>query len=637
MGSIFRAIRYSKPLQLFLAVQVVLFFVLLAGEPAAKLSWRWVDLIWLAGWLPFFRFVPWKQVFWAGGAIQVLFLPGYYYTEGSANLVSMALLGLGLLVPGLRAFILWNLREIRAPHAWRDLLISVSVFAVFAFSYPPFPLGILIFVLLSPWFVLLSKRSVSRGLWLTYWGAVVYHIIGYYWLLNVIGVGPAPAIIFGLYLLVSFLSIFYVFLAWVYQKTRALKGGFWLFPLFWAGVEVLRTKGDFSFPWAHVGYTLGDSLEILQSLNWIGIFGYAVLIVFTNTWLASHWSDLLAFVSQRRPKLLLKALLPVLLIPVLLYVVGAIRLSQAPDHEELIGANSGLGASSLKIAMLQPSVLQKDKWSPEFYRTVMDNLWTMMDQVDTSRADIVVLPETAVPDFLYRRRRVEYRRFQTWAKENQTSVLVGALNYDTKARPPRKRRFFNSSFLFEPSGNVEEYRKIHLVPFSERIPWDDVFPLLNYVDFGEGDFSSGEQQHVYFKGKWNCSPNICYEAIYPYFFRESLDEGARILLNITNDGWFGESAAPYHHANLVRFRSVENGVPVARCANSGISVFYDAWGREFETTKLMERTIVYYEMPLMTERSLYSRIGGMVENFFFWFLLLGLPAYLFSRRKQFLS
>jgi len=119
------------------------------------------------------------------------------------------------------------------------------------------------------------------------------------------------------------------------------------------------------------------------------------------------------------------------------------------------------------------------------------------------------------------------------------------------------------------------------------------------------------------------SPSICYEIVYPAFVRSAKNRGADLLVNITNDGWFGRSTAPYQHANICKFRAIEAGLPIARCANSGISIFYDHKGRTVAKTELFSRTVLRKKLPLITTTTVYQKIGGALEEGFFWFWILG--------------
>ena len=216
--------------------------------------------------------------------------------------------------------------------------------------------------------------------------------------------------------------------------------------------------------------------------------------------------------------------------------------------------------------------------------------------------------------------------------------MVGALDYRRNPRGSiRKFDVYNASFLFSPGNNSfpDRYIKKHLVPFSERIPFDEIFPILNYVDLGEGDFVAGKETPVYLPSLW--TPYICYDAIFGDLVREAIRNGSRLMVNITNDGWFGRSTAPYQHLNLIRYRAIENGMPVARLANSGVSAFIDQYGHYDGNTEIFTDRVVQRKVPLKTRDTLYSRIGDAVEMLLLIFFAVYLTATLllsFINRKR---
>ncbi len=245
----------------------------------------------------------------------------------------------------------------------------------------------------------------------------------------------------------------------------------------------------------------------------------------------------------------------------------------------------------------------------------------MQDSVKKD-ADLVILAETAVPDHIRRQPNV-IRRLHELSDGMKASILTGALDYKRNEKGSiRTYDIYNASFLFTPGDESfpQRYIKKHLVPFSERIPFDDIFPILNYVDLGEGDFVPGKETPVYGPFKW--TPYICYDAIFGDLVREAIREGSRLMVNITNDGWFGKSTAPYQHMNLVRYRAIENGMPVARLANSGVSLFIDQYGHYDMNTDIFVDAVIQRKVPLKTRDTLYSHIGDSVETFLLWFFLV---------------
>jgi len=453
--------------------------------------------------------------------------------------------------------------------------------------------------LLAPWFLVLWTQPLGRVLFSTFWSGILFNAISYFWIFNVAKVGPPPAIIGGLFLLVSFLSAFHVLAAWIFVRLRELRWGriaVWFFPFAWVGIEVLRSYGQISFPWAHLGYVFGQHVALLQGLAWGGIYSYSMLILYCNM--------ILAFALPRKSWKL--AAVPVLAL-LALGTFGTLHIRQVDIQQ----AQSVDENQQMRIALVQPSIAQTKKWSRAYYDSVMTRTWSMLDTVHTERIDLVVLPETAVPDFLVLRPREE-SRFREYAMDNRIGLLVGALHYDRKGPPPRRYNYYNSAFFFEPDGHRTEFRKTRLVPFSEYLPFNGLFPIINYVDLGEGDFSPGQTLPLFGKQQW--TPNICYESIYPDLMRTMVRNGTRFVVNITNDGWFGKTTAPGQHANLVRFRAIEAGLPIARCANSGISVFFDPQGRSFESTPLFASTVIYHTLQARNQVTFYAQFGDLIEG-----------------------
>ena len=149
--------------------------------------------------------------------------------------------------------------------------------------------------------------------------------------------------------------------------------------------------------------------------------------------------------------------------------------------------------------------------------------------------------------------------------------------------------------------------------------------ILSRINLGEADFSKGvEAKNFEIKKGIFAAPFIWFEVLFPNFVRNRVLNGTNLLVNITNDGWWGRSLGPYHHAAMSRMRSIENGVSMARCANSGITMFIDQFGRILSTTTLYERTVLTQSLKIKTIPTLYTKYG----NWFVWFSFLAIPLYL---------
>jgi apolipoprotein N-acyltransferase len=502
----------------------------------------------------------------------------------------------------------------------RAVLLSLVSWVLMALSFPPFPLGPGALIFLVPWFCVLKTASKKTALLSSYLGAFSFNAISIYWLYHVGEVAP-PALIFsGIFLGVSFLSLFTLLCAWVFVKTRDIYFGkfslLFLFPLFWAGIEVLSSKGDMSFPWLSLGLVFGNSIEFMQAFTLFGVFGCSALIIASNMCLS-------AAILKRKKKL---GLAPVALAAI--FYIGGYGIIA---YEE----NDVNAEDTLTVAVVQPSIHQTKKWSKAYFDSVMGQTWNLFETLDPSEIELILFPETAIPDFINARYK-EQEFLENYAKQNNTAIVIGTLNrvWDRKNENRKKKKYsiYNSAFLFDFGYPVAEYRKIHLVPFSEKVPFDDIFPVINYVDLGSGNFSPGDSLSIWQPG--NFSPLICYEAIYGSILREAKQKEAKFIANIVNDGWFMKSTAPYQHFNLVRAHAVENGIGVIRAANTGISAFIEPNGKVIGKTELFEQKIIVHDMPLKTRFTLYSVIGDYIELILFVFSLLMILAAIIIKNPQ---
>ena len=587
---------------------------------------------WKAQYIPFivtvlFLFVrdarkPFNRFIYSYAAFAFLFLALDYLIAGHAGLIqiSVTFIPLGLYL--LFRFSIWNFKKLREKDSRTALLLSTIAWGAMALAFPPLPLGPAALLLLVPWFIALNHYNRSSAIFATFWASMVYNGINYYWIFNVMNVETAPsAIIFlGVVLLVAFFSAYSVVAAFVYTlvKDIRIKGYriLWiLYPIFYAGLEMTRTRGDFAFPWSHLGYVFGNYLELLQALSFVGIFGYTFLIVTSNMLVADALDK--PGIKNKWP-----FVLPALILAAL-FVQGKITLSAL----DAIPFHGSAGPETPQIAMVQPCIKQGEKWSKERYDRIINKTLGMVHDSVKRGTDLIILAETAIPDHI-RRQPATIDSMHRVSNRMNASILVGALDFKRNKEPDAVRRYevYNAAFLFTPGDKhfPQRYIKKHLVPFSERIPFDDIFPILNYVDLGEGDFVPGKETPVYEPFLW--TPFICYDAIFGDLVREAIRAGSKFMVNITNDGWFGRSTAPYQHVNLVRYRAIENGFPAARLANSGVSVFIDQYGHMDQNTPIFEDAVIQRKMQLKSRETLYQNIGDIVEDALLYFFGIYLVA-----------
>lgn len=357
-------------------------------------------------------------------------------------------------------------------------------------------------------------------------------------------------------------------------------------PIVWGGVEYLRSLGQLGFPWGSIAYSQTPYAALIQQAALVGTYGMSAWVVAINA--------LIVWLMTSRKWVAFVALLIVFSAPV---IAGRFILLNAEYRQ---------GPAA---ALIQPNIGGQVKWDKAFRDSTMRILSEMTLEANSAR--MIVWPETAVP-FFVRHERSSMRTIEDLAGASGAYILFGLPDYE---RGPEGTAFYNSAMLLGPDGReLGTYRKIHLVPFGEMIPYEDRFDFLKRVDFGEGDFSAGTEYTVLAVDGIEFGVAICFESIFPELARNLARKGARFIVNITNDEWFGPSLGPHQHAQMAVLRTVECRVGMVRCANTGISMAIDPYGRPIKKTGLFERTVLYADIPVGTGHTPYVIIGELFSS-----------------------
>lgn len=470
---------------------------------------------------------------------------------------------------------------------------------------PPLPLGPLVPLVMACmllWLEVPPRQAAWRG----FLSGLVLQVAALHWIRDVMSVGPAFTIAVGLVFLFAYLAAFQALWAWLWALCLRHRVP-WAWPFLFTGIELVRGYGQMSFPWMHLGYDWGGVLPLLQGVAWTGVYGLGLLLSATAVLFHQCLRG-----RMRRTWLLL---------PLLFWGTwtgaGALRLRGTVDGPRL------------RVALVQPDIPQTRKWDEPYFQTVMDKTWAAVGRV-SEHVDLWALPETAIPDF-WSWRPLEAYRIATLADTSRASVVVGALEAVPDSTRPFGVRVLNSAFLVAPGKAAQRYDKIRLVPFSEHLPFDDFLPALNKVKLGQSGFSAGDSLPVW-RTPLPWSPAICYDLVHPDFARLAVRHGARILVVVTNDGWFGNSLGPRQHWNIHRFRAVEVGLSLVRAANTGISGATDHRGVVLARTRMMADTTLVVSVP-QGPGSFYGRHGGAVEALL-WILALASTALLAWRWRK---
>jgi apolipoprotein N-acyltransferase len=264
--------------------------------------------------------------------------------------------------------------------------------------------------------------------------------------------------------------------------------------------------------------------------------------------------------------------------------------------------------TSVRVGLAQGNVPQGQKWDPAFAANIFNRYLSQTREAAARGARLILWPESATP-FMFEEDRAAADVVLRLSRESGVALLVGSDQIE-RASPPR---YFNSAFLIHPTGVVAGiYRKMHLVPFGEYVPFRNLLFFVGPLVESVGGFTAGETVTIFEAAGGTLSTGICYEAVFPELAREAVLRGSRLLSTITNDAWYGTSSAPYQHFEQARMRAVEQGRYLVRAANTGISGIVDPYGRVIASSRLFEEAVVVGDVRFLEELTVYARIGDAV-------------------------
>jgi apolipoprotein N-acyltransferase len=481
----------------------------------------------------------------------------------------------------------------------REALAALSGVLLFL-SFPKFGHGAVAWVALVPLLVALHGASGWRALRLGYVTGAVSALGLLYWTSLVVvqygGLHLAVGIVIMAALCLAF-ALFPLLFGWATGRlvctfgTAGLLGA----PFVWVATELARAHTFFEFPWCLLGYSQSAFLPVVQVASVTAVYGVSFVLVAT--------SSLLAYaIVETRPQRRRAALVGVALAAGGTWGGGAWAMSQPlPETGRIV------------VGLVQGGVRQEDKWVPENAEDNVDRHLQLTAAAAAKGARLVVWPESAVP-FLYDRDPALAALLQERVRAHRIHLFFG--NDDLETGKGGERRIYVGAKLLAPGGRVTaRYRKIHLVPFGEYVPLHSLFTLggrfAAKLVQEVSDFSPGSEAVTGMVDGHSVGGYICYEAIFPGLVRRFPASGAELLVNVTNDAWYGTTSAPYQHLAMAAFRAVENRRYMVRAANTGITAVVDPWGRVLEPTRLFERTVLVREVPFVAATSFYTRHGDV--------------------------
>ena len=473
-------------------------------------------------------------------------------------------------------------------------------------AFPKPGLSLLAWVALVPLLVSLRGLDAARAFRVGMIAGLTHYLTLLYWVvltMRTYGYLPWWQCIALLVLLAAYLSVYTgLFAVSVVRLCPKPVQLVFLAPVFWVALEYLRSILLTGFPWGLVGYSQFNRLHIIQISDMFGVYGVSFLVVLGNAGLYL----LLLFLARKEwgghpvgKGLVLKTGVFTIAMVGLTIVYGSQRI-QSTDAAQADAATS-------HVAVVQGNIDQARKWDPAFQIGTTKKYVALTQEAATRQPDLVVWPETATPFYFSASPKLT-RLVTDTVRQAGVHLLVGSPSVQ---RSGDRNQYFNSAYLVTPQGLAgERYDKVHLVPFGEYVPLKRILSFVGKMVAQVGDFSPGQKGRTL---AWEARPplgvQICFEIIFPGLSRSLVKNGAGMLVNLTNDAWFGRSSAAYQHFSMAVFRAVENRRSLVRCANTGISGFIDPVGRVLDRTALFEDAVVDRKIVAMTGTSVYTRLG----------------------------
>jgi apolipoprotein N-acyltransferase len=478
---------------------------------------------------------------------------------------------------------------------WRRRGMAALTGMVAALALPPvhlIPVLLAAFPLLV--WLLDGSRSRRAAFGAGWWFGLGWFTVGIYWIAHALLVEPEKfgwMIPFATLGLGGVLAVFSGIATWAAHLTGVRgPGRVAMLASGWTAMEWARSWVLTGFPWNPVGSVWDPLLPMLQFGSVAGVFGLSLVTV-----LVFAMPALLADAMPARAKAMVLAFAAGL--PLLLGAWGQMRLSGAAGGE----------VPNVRLRLVQAAIAQSHKWREDLRRAHLDDYVQLSRAPGFDRVTHVIWPETAAAYFL----DMDYahRARTALAAPPGGMVLTGAPRITAQGIEPFQ--VWNSLMAVTDTADIAAvYDKVHLVPFGEYVPLRAVMPKA--LNIGGTDFSPGPGlRTLTVPGLPPFSPLICYEAIFPGAVVGGDQKRPDWLLNITNDAWFGLSAGPYQHLASARMRAIEEGLPLVRSANTGISAVFDAMGRETARLGLGERGVVDTTLPVPGAVTPFARFGNL--------------------------
>lgn len=463
-----------------------------------------------------------------------------------------------------------------------------------------------------PLFLVLRGKGGLHAFILSYLTGVIFWVLTIFWLVNVT--------LLGLILLVLYLALYFGIFGLLSCRLINTKYFLITVPSLWVILEYARSHLLTGFPWSLLGYSQYLNLYIIQVSDLTGVWGISFLIVMINM------AFYLVFIS--RPFVFKRTLRLFLLFLILFFFMIAYGYYRINYSYHI---NPVKPVKAVRLAVIQPNIPQELKWQTHSRIFIMQRYFELTDMAIKDNPDLIIWPEASLPVVLEEEPHY-LLSLRDYIVKNQKPLLFGSVT-------SKGNLYYNSALLISGQGELlSQYDKLHLVPFGEYVPFRGSLRFLDTIA-PIGDIARGDGYTI-FRLLDNFGVLICFEDVFPELARNFVKRGARLLVNITNDAWFGKTPEAYQHLAASVFRAVENRVYLVRCANTGVSAFISPLGKIISTVKddkgedifvpgYKIETIFLYSSPC----TFYGRYGDFLPFLSMLFLLFGIAKGIFKKRS----
>ena len=482
------------------------------------------------------------------------------------------------------------------------------------------PLWPLAWIGLAPLFVALRGASAARAFALGWWMETLMYGLGTYWLVNTMvdfGRIPLPLSLVFFVVVVTANGVRMGLFAWWVRHAQTGVRSWWyrllLPPCAFVALDFLFPR---VFPW-YLGFLQYPALPFIQMADLTGIHGVSFILVLCGAGAA-------AFVRSRATPLEDGRYRMAAAVGCVLLLQLGYGTWRAPQVDEAIQR-----AEKLRVALVQPNLGIEQNGNGSTRRERLRLLSDMSAAALDQEPDLVIWPESAYP---YAVPSHQPSLFLPEGVTNDVPWMFGGMGYEDG---DAGRRLFNSTWLMAPGRRVVgRYDKHVLLAFGEYVPMQRFLPFLGRISPAIGNFTPGEgPRTLVLPTGMPIGPLICYEDIMPEPARQAVRDGAQVLVNLTNDMWFGPTRAPYQHRNAAAFRAVENRRSLVRVTNTGLTSVIDAVGREQAALPIYQRGTLVHDVAALQMPTIFQRFG----DWFAWLCCLGavgLPGWQYVRRAK---